>query len=292
MGILNRTPDSFFDGGRYVDESAARARVTELVSEGADIVDLGAESTRPGASEVSSVEQIARLGTLVELAVAQGICVSIDTTSPAVAVHALERGARMLNTVALGRAAELGAVAAAFGARLVLTHCRGTMSAMGGFSVYDAAGYDDIVADVAREWRQAADRAVAQGLEAAQLVFDPGLGFTKNAEQSLELCARLDEFRALGHPILVGPSRKSYIAHAVAAELGTPVASPEDRLGGSLAAALLCVRHGATMVRVHDVAATRQALGYAAALESRLARRGTAGSGGIAELGERGGAGA
>ena len=292
MGILNRTPDSFFDGGRYVDEQAARARVLQLVSEGADIVDLGAESTRPGAPPVSPAEQVARLAGLVEFAAAHGVCVSIDTTSPEVAAYGLEHGACMVNTVALERAAELGAVAAEHGAELVLTHCRGSMSTMGGFSAYDPTGYHDVVEDVAREWQQAAALAIAQGLAADRLVFDPGLGFTKNARQSLELCARLGEFRALGHPILVGPSRKSYVAHAVAATLGEPVAEPADRLGGSIAAALLCVERGADIVRVHDVAVTRQALAYAAALAAPPTGAAGDAGGGIAELGERGGAGA
>jgi dihydropteroate synthase len=290
LGILNRTPDSFFDGGLYVDEQAARARVLQLVSEGADIVDLGAESTRPGAARVSSAEQIARLGELVEFTVAQGVAASVDTTSPEVAAYALGRGASMVNTVALGRAAELGAVAARFGARLVLTHCRGPMSEMSGFSVYAAGGYDDVVADVAREWRIEADRALAQGLAADRLVFDPGLGFTKNAAQSLELCARLGEFRALGHPILVGPSRKSYLAQAAAAVLGGEAAPPHDRLGSSIAAAVLCVQQGASMVRVHDVRATRQALAYAAALGAVQSERAARAARGIAEVGERGGA--
>jgi dihydropteroate synthase len=139
---------------------------------------------------------------------------------------------------------------------------------MPGFSVYDPLAYADVVSEVASEWRAVAALALGQGLQSDRLIFDPGLGFTKNAAQSLELCARLAELRALGHPILVGTSRKSYVGHAVAAELGGPVPAPKDRLGGSLAAALLCAAAGASILRVHDVAVTRQALAYAAAVGS------------------------
>lgn len=268
MGILNRTPDSFYDGGVHWDEQAARQRVRRLVDAGADIVDLGAESTRPTAAAVSATEQIARLGDLVSYTAGLGVVTSVDTTSPEVARWALERGARVVNSVSLAPAAELGELVAAHGARLVLTHCRGTMSTMRGFSDYSDHAYDDIVTEVGDEWRQAAERAMAAGLGPRDVVFDPGLGFTKNARQSLELCARLGEFRRLDHPILVGTSRKSYIAHTVAAQLQMPAPPPDERLGGSIAAVLGCVALGADIVRVHDVTATRQALAYAAALNA------------------------
>ncbi len=268
MGIVNRTPDSFFDGGAYLDDELAQARIRQLVVEGADLVDIGAESTRPGAPEVSAEEQIERLGDLVEYAASRNVRVSVDTTSARVAEHALAQGAGMINSVSLEPAAELGQLAARHGAALVLTHCRGSMSEMAGFSVYDEQGYDDVVADVAREWSQAAALALANGLPAEDLIFDPGLGFTKNARQSLELSARLAEFCSLGHPILVGPSRKSYVAKAVAAQLDTAPPAPSDRLGASLAAALVCAWQGADFLRVHDVAPLRQALAYVDALTS------------------------
>ncbi len=272
MGIVNRTPDSFYDGGAHLADEQARARLRQLCAEQADIVDIGAESTRPGAAAVSADEQIRRLGDLVEYAVDQGAVVSVDTTSAEVAAWALERGARMINSVSLAPAAALGALCARQGARLVLAHCRGAMADMAGFSVYRDEGYDDVVADVAREWRRAAQQALEQGLGRDELIFDPGLGFAKNAAQSLELCARLAEFRQLGHPILVGPSRKSYLAHVAAAELDAPLAEPAERLGGTVAAVLGCVAQGADIVRVHDVAAVRQALAYAAALEANQRR--------------------
>jgi dihydropteroate synthase len=271
MGIVNRTPDSFFDGGRYLDDDAGRSRVDALVRAGADVVDFGAESTRPGAAPIDAETQIFRLGDSIAYAVSLGLTVSVDTTLPAVAEHALRLGARMLNSVSLAPAATFGALAARFDADLVLTHCRGSMTDMRGFSTYDANGYGDIVDDVVAEWTQAAHLALGAGLPPERLWFDPGLGFTKNATQSLELCVRLTELKArLGHPILVGPSRKSYVALSVT-EGGTP-AGPIERLGGSLAAVLDCAARGVEMVRVHDVAETVQALAYQRAVSAASKR--------------------
>lgn len=270
MGIVNRTPDSFYDGGAYPDDRAAEAHVRALVAEGADIVDLGAESTRPGAPRIEAAVQIERIGALLERSVALGASVSVDTTDPTVAQWALRGGARMLNSVSLEAASELGDLAAEHGAELVLMHCRGAMTDMAGFSSYPDDAYDDVVADVAREWQQAAAQALRHGLPRERLLLDPGLGFTKNAAQSLTLCARLGELRSLGHPIVVGPSRKSFIAHVCAAALGEPAARPADRLGGSLMAAVWCARAGASVLRVHDVAATRQALALAEQLDGAV----------------------
>jgi dihydropteroate synthase len=270
MGILNRTPDSFADGGRFVDDDAAIRRVDSMIAGGAAIVDVGAESTRPGAPPVPDAEQIARIGGLVRAAAARGVVVSIDTTSPAVAARALDDGATVINTVSMEPAAELGALAARRGAALVLMHSRGAMSAMAGFSAYPEDGYRDVVADVAREWSAAAERAFGQGLPRGDLVMDPGLGFFKSALQSLELCARLDELVALGFPVLAGPSRKSFLARAAAGD--APPSPPGERLGGSLAAAIACAERGAAILRVHDVAETRQALAVAAAIRRGGAR--------------------
>ncbi|AUX47438.1 dihydropteroate synthase [Sorangium cellulosum] len=279
MGVLNRTPDSFSDGGRFAEEGAALAQIDAMLSEGADMIDIGAESTRPGARPVPDDEQIARIGGSVRDAVRRGAVVSIDTTSPAVAARALDDGAAVVNTISLDSAAELGALCARRGASLVLMHSRGPMSAMAGFSAYPDDAYGDVVADVAREWSAAAERALAAGLPRGELVLDPGLGFAKNARQSLELCARLDELCALGFPVLVGPSRKSFVARAAAAEAaargeraGAAPASPEPappeaRLGGTIAAALACAARGAAAVRVHDVGAVRQALDVMRAIE-------------------------
>jgi dihydropteroate synthase len=272
MGILNRTPDSFSDGGRFVDDGAAAAQIDAMIREGAAIIDIGAESTRPGAAPIDAAEQLARLGGVVRAASRRGVLVSIDTTAPAVAERALRDGARVVNSVSLEPAVELGALAAAHGAALVLMHSRGAMTEMAGFSVCADEAYGDVVADVAREWSAAAERAMHAGLPREDLVLDPGLGFFKNARHSLELCARLDELAALGFPVLVGPSRKSFVARAAGVD---PPAPPDHRLGGSLAAAIACVERGAAIVRVHDVAETRQALAVAAAL--RAAAEGSAG---------------
>ncbi len=267
MGILNRTPDSFSDGGRFLADEAARARIDDLLREGADLVDVGAESTRPGAPPVSAAEQIERIGGAVRDVVARGALASIDTTSPAVAERALADGARVVNSVALEPAAELGAIAARYGASLVLMHCRGPMTAMRGFSVYDDDAYADVVADVAREWTAAAERARSAGLPREDLVLDPGLGFAKNARQSLALCARLGELVALGHPVLVGPSRKSFLASAARLPDGS-LPPPDQRLGATIAAAIACARRGASILRVHDVGAVRQALAADRAIEA------------------------
>jgi dihydropteroate synthase len=267
MGILNRTPDSFSDGGRYPDDGAALERAKEMIREGASVIDVGAESARPGAAAVGAAEQIERIGDVVRRLARAGALVSIDTTSPEVAERALRDGASVVNSVSLEAAADLGGLARAHGAALALMHSRGAMTAMRGFSVYADDAYGDVVADVAREWSAAAGRALAQGLAREDLVLDPGLGFFKNARHSLTLCARLDELCALGFPVLVGPSRKSFVTRAAGQAPGDdPPAPPDRRLGGSLAAAICCVERGAAMVRTHDVAETRQALAVASAL--------------------------
>lgn len=267
MGVLNRTPDSFSDGGDHLDDAAALARIDAMIAEGAAILDIGAESTRPRAPAVSDGEQLARLGGVVREAVSRGALVSIDTTSPAVAARALDDGAVIVNSVSLEPAAELGALCARRGATLALMHCRGSMSDMPGFSEYPEDAYADVVADVAREWSAAAARAIAAGLPRDALILDPGLGFAKSARHSIELCARLDELVALGYPVLVGPSRKSFVARAAARE-NEPIAAPARRLAGSLAAALACAARGAAIIRAHDVAETVQALAVAAAIDA------------------------
>ncbi|MFO0587679.1 MAG: dihydropteroate synthase [Polyangiaceae bacterium] len=265
MGVLNRTPDSFSDGGAFVSEEAAMRRAREMIAEGADILDIGAESTRPGAPQIPDDEQIARLGGTIASVAADGAIVSIDTTSPAVAEHALRRGASIVNCVDPARAAELGALAARYGAALVLMHCRGSMTAMRGFSAAADSSYVDVVDEVARELRGAADRAIEAGLPREEIVLDPGFGFAKNARHSIALVAHLQAIGALGFPLLVGPSRKSFLAHAAAAEAkdagqSGDLAPPAQRLGGTIAVVLACAARGARIARVHDVAEARQAL--------------------------------
>jgi dihydropteroate synthase len=265
MGVLNTTPDSFFDGGRYTDAGAARAQVDRLATEGADIIDIGAESSRPGARPVPPSEQIERMSAALEHAVKLGLVVSVDTTSPEVADHALARGARIVNDVSCLADPALAGVAARHEATLVLMHCRGSMQEQAGFSAYPDDGYGDVVSEVRAELLDARARAAAAGLDPSRIWLDPGLGFKKNARQSFELLSRLGELSREGAPLVVGPSRKSFLA----AVDGAP---PAERLGGTIAACLLAVERGAAVLRVHDVGAVRQALGVARLTRSSTQR--------------------
>lgn len=253
MGVLNVTQDSFSDGGLYLEAGAACARIDEMLKEGADWVDIGAESSRPGAVPVPAALQQSRLEAPLKHAVGRAALVSVDTTDPGVADFALECGAHAINDVSCLSNRQLAEIVARHGGTLVLSHCRGPMQLMAGFSNYPEDGYNDVVADVVTEWRAARDQAVATGLSAEDIFFDPGIGFAKSARHSFEALSRLSEFRVLEVPIVVGVSRKSFI-HSLD---GSPF---DSRLGGSLAAALLAVQRGAEVVRVHDVHEHRQAL--------------------------------
>lgn len=263
MGVLNCTPDSFSDGGQFLDERAALEHAERMLACGADLIDIGAESTRPRAERVDPEQQIARIGAIVRTLARAGAHVSIDTCSPVVAARALDDGAILINSVELAPAAELGRVAHERGAALALMHSRGAMSQMSGFSATEERAYGDVVADVKREWSSARDQAAGAGLGAENIVCDPGLGFHKSARHSLELCTRLRELASLGHPILVGPSRKSFLAIA-SARPGDVPAPVSQRLGATIAACLLCARNGAAILRVHDPAEVRQALAFEA----------------------------
>jgi dihydropteroate synthase len=257
MGICNVTPDSFSDGGRHFSLEDAKERVRELLAEGADILDIGGESTRPGATLVSAKEQLSRVFAVVSFAVELGACVSIDTASPEVALACLDAGACVVNDVSCLRDAGLAGACAAQGAALVLMHSREPMSELKGFSAYPDSAYGDVVAEVVTEWSRAAERALAQGLTRDALVMDPGLGFAKNARQSTALLAATGTIaRAVGVPVCVGASRKSFLAGLA----GTEKVAPAERIGASIAAALFAARNGAAILRVHDVRATRQAL--------------------------------
>ena len=262
MGVLNVTPDSFSDGGRYLLPGAAKRRVDELLEEGADIVDIGGESTRPGSSPVPSAEQIERIRhPLIHAARERRAVVSVDTTDPAVARYALSEGASVINDVSCLADTELARAVAEAGGALVIMHARGPMSKMRGYSDAPGDAYHDVVAEVGREWGAARDRAMESGLARDEIVFDPGLGYMKNAAHSLALLRRLSEFASLEAPVLVGPSRKSFIVKATSTG-----AAPEERLGGTIAACLAAAEGGAHILRVHDVAEVKQALALHRAL--------------------------
>ena len=261
MGVCNVTPDSFSDGGLHFSPEAARARVDQLLAEGADILDIGGESTRPGAEPMPAATQIGRVLDVVRYSAGRGACVSVDTTNPEVAAACFDAGASVVNDVSCLLDGALARVVAASGAVLVLMHARGTQRDMAGFSRYDDDAYGDVVADVVREWEGAAQRARSSGVPADALVMDPGFGFAKNARHSFELLARLDEVvRAVGAPVAAGASRKSFLDRE---------AAPHDRLGASIAAALHAARAGASILRVHDVRATAQAVDTFRALAGR-----------------------
>lgn len=254
MGVVNVTPDSFFDGGKYLSAEQVRARIDQVLSDGAAIIDLGAESSRPGAQVVPAEEQLRRLEPALGYALERQALVSIDTTDPRVARHCGRLGACMINDVSCLRDPELAVAAAEVGAALVITHARKPMWEMSGFSSWPDDDYGaDIVASVVHDWKSAEMRALDAGMSRDALIFDPGFGFTKNARHSFELLARLREFECLGYPILSGPGRKSFLAHFDSSP-------PNARLGGTIAASVISVQNGASIVRAHDVHATRQAL--------------------------------
>lgn len=257
MGVLNVTPDSFYDGGRHEGERA-ESRLIELASEGAFVIDIGGESTRPGAQPVLAKEQLERLAPAVTAAIRLACrtrrhWVSVDTTDPAVAETVLGWGAHIINDVSLLADLDLARVVKAKNATLLLTHSRGKMADMSGFSQYPDGAYTDVVSDVMSDWITARDRAIRAGVHVSDVLFDPGIGFAKNAQQSLDVLRRISEFSVLGAPIVIGPSRKSFL-NAVRE------CPPEDRLGGTIAACLYAAEHGAMLIRVHDVRVVHQAL--------------------------------
>ena len=248
MGVVNITPDSFSDGGRYVDANAAAARVSELAREGAAIVDLGAESTRPGAERIGVDDQLGRLVPVLER-LEDPPPLSIDTTRAAVAEEGLRRGATLINDVSAGRDdPELLEVVAYHRAALCLMHMRGDPASM-----QDAPRYDDVVSEVRAFLAERVEAAVRAGVEEARIVIDPGIGFGKTLEHNLALLSGLGELAALGRPVLVGVSRKSMFGKMLGREVG-------ERLVPSVAAALAALSRGASIVRVHDVADTVDAI--------------------------------
>lgn len=254
MGVVNVTPDSFADGGRYLDPVAAIAHGKKLLAEGAHLLDVGGESTRPGAPPVPAEEEIARVVPVIAALAGAGAAISVDTMKASVAEAALAAGAGMVNDVRGLADPALAEVVARAKVPVVLMHMRGLPADM-----QERAGYRDVVSEVRAELDEAVARARSAGIAEECIVLDPGLGFAKTAEHNLELLRRLGELRGLGRPLLVGPSRKSFIGRIT----GAPV---EARLAGTLAAVAACVLAGVEIVRVHDVAAAREAALVAAAI--------------------------
>jgi dihydropteroate synthase len=244
MGVVNVTPDSFSDGGRYLDHRAAVAHGLALAAEGADLLDVGGESTRPGATDVEEAVELERvLPVLGELAATAGVPVSVDTRKAAVAAAALAAGATMINDVSAGRHdPELLAVAAEAKVPLVLMHMLGTPATM-----QDDPRYDDVVAEVEAFLAERCQVAEAAGVDHDALVVDPGIGFGKRDRDNYALLDALPRLTRLGHPVLVGTSRKGFIGRA----LDAPV---DQRLEGTAATVVWAVERGARIVRVHDVA--------------------------------------
>jgi dihydropteroate synthase len=255
MGVVNVTPDSFSDGGRFLDPAAAVAHGRRLIAEGAEILDVGGESTRPGAAEVPAAQERARVEPVVAGLAGGGAAISIDTSKAAVAAAALDAGAEIVNDVtALGADPEIADLCAERGAGLVLMHMQGTPRTM-----QADPRYDDVVDEVRSFLSARAERAIAAGVAEERIWLDPGIGFGKALEHNLELLRRLPELAELGRPLVVGTSRKSFIGKIDGSEVG-------ERLGGTIASSVLAWRGGADVLRVHDVREVAEALRMAAAI--------------------------
>jgi dihydropteroate synthase len=256
MGVVNVTPDSFSDGGLFLDADAAVAHALELAGQGADILDFGGESTRPGAEPVSADEERRRVLPVIERVLASGrdAQVSIDTSKTAVARAALDAGATYVNDVTAFRGSpDLAGLVAERGADCCLMHMLGEPRTM-----QQDPRYDDVVADVKAFLEQRLAFAVAEGVPEERVMLDPGIGFGKTLEHNLELLRRLDEIVALGRPVVVGTSRKSFLGRLTGRDVG-------ERVPGTIATNVLALERGASVFRVHDVAPVRDALAVAAA---------------------------
>jgi dihydropteroate synthase len=255
MGVVNVTPDSFSDGGLYLDEEAAIAHGRELAAQGADILDVGGESTRPGAEAVSAAEERGRTEAVVKALAAAGHTVSIDTSKLEVAEAALDTGAAIVNDVtALRGDPEIAALCAERKVGLVLMHMQGDPRTM-----QESPRYEDVVDEVKAFLAERLETAVAAGVSEERIWLDPGIGFGKTLQHNLELLRRLGELRELGRPLVVGTSRKSFIGKIDGSEV-------DDRLGGTIASSILAAAEGADVLRVHDVREASQALKVAGAI--------------------------
>jgi dihydropteroate synthase len=263
MGVLNVTPDSFSDGGCYADRDAAVAHGLELTAAGADYVDVGGETTKPGADRIDAEEECRRVLPVIADLAGAGVRVSVDTTRAEVAEAALDAGAVLVNDISGGLAdAGMAKLIADAGVPWVLMHWRGHSRDM-----YAHAVYDDVVSEVCTELTARVDDAVAAGVAPDQLVLDPGIGFAKNGRHNWALLARLDRLVALGLPVLVGASRKTFLGRLLAAPDGTP-RPVEGREAATLTLTVLAAQAGVWGVRVHDAAASVDAVRTLAAVEA------------------------
>lgn len=264
VGILNVTPDSFSDGGEFFSMEKAVEQTIRLERAGADVIDIGGESTRPGAKPVPLQEELERVIPVIHgIRLRSQIPISVDTTKPEVAREALEAGADIVNDVqGLQAAEEMAEVVRRYEAGLILMHRRGTPETM-----QQLTQYDDVVEEVFEELDKSFTEVLARGIAADQIVLDPGIGFSKTAEQNLELTARLRRFHAWARPVLVGPSRKSFIG-------ALTQKPPAERDWGSAAAVALAVASGAHLLRVHAVDAMRDAVRVSEAIVQAGTRRG------------------
>ena len=253
MAVVNVTPDSFSDGGRWFDADAAIAHGRELIAQGADILDVGGESTRPGAGRPDEAEELRRIEPVVRALAGEGAVVSVDTMRSAVAAAAVEAGAAIVNDVSGGLADErMGPVVADLDVPYVAMHWRGHSTVM-----QQRTDYVDVVDDVCTELTQRVEALQAAGVRREQLVVDPGFGFAKTADQNWQMLARVAEFERLGLPVLIGTSRKSFLSHVTSPEAALP---PERRDPATAATSLLLAQAGVWGVRVHDVPSTMAAL--------------------------------
>jgi len=262
MGVVNVTPDSFSDGGKFLEPVAAIDHALRLAAEGASVIDVGGESTRPGATPVTPEAEWARVGPVLgALAGRLEVPISIDTRHAEVAAKAVDAGADLVNDVEGLRSEEMRRTVARTGAAAVVMHMRGTPATM-----QADLGYADLRGEVFRALADATDRAVADGIPSERLLVDPGLGFGKSGEQSLELLAHAGELRSLGYPVVIGASRKSFLGALL------PTGSAGDRAEAGLAAAVIAAERGAALVRAHEVGATVRALAVVAAVERQAVR--------------------
>ena len=262
MGIVNVTPDSFSDGGLWLDPGRAVAHGLDLVAQGADIIDVGGESTRPGAVRVTQEEELRRVLPVVRGLAAEGVTVSVDTMRAAVAEAAVGAGARIINDVSGGRAdAQMVPVAARTGVPFVVMHWRGQSAGMD-----DLASYGDVVGEVIDEVERQMDEVVSGGVDPAQVIVDPGLGFAKGREDDWALLARLDAWSRLGRPVLVAASRKRFLGTLLADSATGEPRPARARDAATAAVSALAAAQGAWAVRVHEVPATADAVRVEAAL--------------------------